>query len=265
MTELFKELMHNLLKMHFSDNSHVFNQNYKRNVISARIYINQHNLPLDFMRVYFDIGWRYAKESVFMRPEDQDGDMPCPWTIEQVLKNSFFPVGINVEAEFEAAEKLKEAMLMTSSKISVDEIDDKLAIAIEAMMPNTPDDIIRLNSDKAQLRLTTDEEILELYHSIEPLTPKDIIDDYSLISLVSETLTQVFLLGDVRRTGIQRITSVVLQIYTDRKLLTTKSGSLYQLGTSNTRLPDQHQLMCVCSAFHGWGFGNVLAVTHFFY
>jgi hypothetical protein len=116
MTELFKELMHNLLKIHFSDSSISFNHDYKRKVISARIYINQHNLPTEYMRVFYGTGWRHAKETVFMRPEDQDGDMPCPWTIEQVLDNSFFPVGINVEAEFAAAERLKESMIKQAKK-----------------------------------------------------------------------------------------------------------------------------------------------------
>ena len=147
----------------------------------------------------------------------------------------------------------------------MDEISEKLAASIEDLIPKSLDDIIRLNRDKAQLRLTNDEEILELYHDITPGNPKDIIDDYSLISLISGDLIQVFLLGDVRRSGTQRITSVVQQIDMDRQLLITKSGSLYQLGTPNKGLPDPHQLMCVCAAFHSWKFGHVLGVTHFFY
>lgn len=264
----FKELMHNLLMMHFCDNSMWFSQKIKRNVIAARDSINNQNLPseyirIEYMRGFFDDGWKYAKQSVFMREEDQDSDMPCFWTLEQVLNDSFFPLGINADAEFEATERLMEAMTNQNKRSA--EMNEKLAASIEDLIPKSLDDIIRLNRDKAQLRLTTDEEILELYHDITPGNPKDIIDDYSLITLVSESLTQVFLLGDVRRTGIQRITSVVLQIDADRQLLTTKSGSLYQLGTPSPGLPDAHQLMCVCAAFHSWKFGAVLGVSHFFY
>jgi hypothetical protein len=138
---------------------------------------------------------------------------------------------------------------------------------IEALMPKSLDDIIRKNRDLAQLRQTTDEEILELYHEITPGRPKDIMDEWTLITLDAYTsnFRQVMLIGDVRRSGIQRITSVVQQIDMDRQFLITKSGSLYQLGTPKIGPPDEHQLMCICAGFHEWGIGNFIGAPSFFY
>jgi hypothetical protein len=138
---------------------------------------------------------------------------------------------------------------------------------IKALMPQSLDDIIRQNRDVVRLRQTTDEEILELYHEITPGQPKDVMDEYTLITLDAYTsnFRQVFLIGDVRRSGIQRITSVVQQIDMDRQLIVTKSGSLYQLGTPKIGPPDEHQLMCICAGFHEWNIGNFVGAPSFFY
>lgn len=149
----------------------------------------------------------------------------------------------------------------------IDEMTEKLTAAVEALIPKSLDDIIRINRDKAQLRITTDEEIFELHQIITPDEPKDVIDDWNLITLYQPDLdfSQIFLLGDIRRNGHQRITSVVTGIDLDKQFLITKSRSLYQLGTPKGGDPDLNQLMMVCSAFHNWGFGKLLGVPHFFY
>ena len=138
---------------------------------------------------------------------------------------------------------------------------------IEALIPQSLDDIIRKNRDLVKLRQSSEEEILELYHEITPGHPKDVMDEWTLITLDAfiSNFKQIMLIGDVRRSGIQRITSVVQQIDMDRQLLITKSGSLYQLGTPKIGPPDSHQLMCICSGFHEWNIGNFVGAPHFFY
>jgi hypothetical protein len=157
---------------------------------------------------------------------------------------------------------------MTEQVENIDETTEKLTAAIQALIPQSLDDIIRINREHVQLRLATDEEVFDLHKVITPGEPKDVIDEWNLIALCQPELdtTFVFLLGDIRRNGHQRITSDVTGIDLDKQLLITKSGSLYQLGSPKKNGdPDQHQLMCICAAFHGWGFGHRLGVPHFFY
>ena len=148
-----------------------------------------------------------------------------------------------------------------------DETTEKLTAAIQALIPQSLDDVIRLNREHVQLRLATDEEIFDLHQVITPGEPKDIIDEWNLIALCQPELdtTFVFLLGDIRRNGHQRITSDVVGIDLDIQLLITKSGSLYQLGSPKNGDPDVDQLYMICAAFHAWGFGHKLGVPHFFY
>lgn len=141
-----------------------------------------------------------------------------------------------------------------------------LASAINAYIPKSLDDIIRLHRESVQLRLTTDDEIMALYHAITPGKPKDVMDDWNLISLDKPGQTLVFLLGGIRRkNGVSRITSDVTGVDLDRGYITTKSGSLYQLGPKKEGPPNQNELFLVCSTFHSWGFGAALGVPYFFY
>ena len=156
---------------------------------------------------------------------------------------------------------------MTEQVENIDETTEKLTAAIQALIPQSLDDIIRINREHVQLRLATDEEVFDLHKVITPGEPKDVIDEWNLIALCQPELdtTFVFLLGDIRRNGHQRITSDVTGIDLDKQLLITKSGSLYQLGTPKNGAPNVDQLYMVCAAFHSWGFGNMLGVPHFSY
>ena len=147
-----------------------------------------------------------------------------------------------------------------------DETTEKLTAAIQALIPKSLDDVIRKHREHVQLGLATEEQIFDLHQVITSGQPKDIIDEWNLIALCQPELNiiMVFLLGDIRRNGHQRITSDVTGIDLDRQLLITKSGSLYQLGSPKTGDPDMHQLMCICAAFHGWNFGHKLGVPHFY-
>jgi predicted Abi (CAAX) family protease len=138
---------------------------------------------------------------------------------------------------------------------------------LEAMIPKRLDDIIRQNRHRAQLYMTTDEQIMELHHQIVPNEPKDIMDHWSFITLhiINHPIAQIMLLGDIRGTTVTRLTSLVKQIDLDRQLVITNSGSLYRLGTQQQGEPNTDQLMAICAVFHGWGFGEYLGVPHFLF
>ena len=113
--------------------------------------------------------------------------------------------------------------------------NDEFFNAIEAIVPKCLDEIIRHNRDFAQVRLTTDFEVMKLYASITPSHVKEIINDWRFISLAFKyadgSFHEVYLLGDKESNGIPRITSIVRKIDLDRQLVYTNSGSLYRLGT----------------------------------
>ena len=147
----------------------------------------------------------------------------------------------------------------------MDDGSDKFSLAIQALIPKSLDDVIRWHREHFKLRLTTNEEIFDLYKKIEPDEPKDLMNNWNLITLNKPGENMMFLLGDTRSKGRPRITSDVTGIHFDRSFLTTKSGSLYQLGNPKNGPPTQEELYLVCATFHSWGFGAGLGVPHFFY
>ena len=142
---------------------------------------------------------------------------------------------------------------------------DKLGPAIRALIPSSLDDVIRFHREHFQLRLTSEEEIFDLYKTIMPSEPKDIIDDWNLITLQKTDGHFIWLLGEVRSKGCPRMTSDVTGIDLKNGFLKTRSGSLYQLGNLKNGPPTQEELYLVCATFHTWGFGAGLGVPHFFY
>jgi hypothetical protein len=142
----------------------------------------------------------------------------------------------------------------------------ELGKQLAAIFPKNLDDIIRKNRHIASLTLTTDEEISDLYFPIKPGVPKDLMNNWSLITLnVLEQVPQVMLIGDVSGSTMTRLTSNVQQIDLKHNLLITQSRSLYQLGNRNIGEPDTNQLMTICAIFHSWGFGAFLGAPHFFF
>lgn len=143
---------------------------------------------------------------------------------------------------------------------------DELSKLIMSMIPKSLDDIIRQNRHLATLTLTSEEEISELYFPIKPGIPKELLNNWSLITLnVLEQVPQVILVGEIRDTHVTRVTSAVQQIDFKNNFVITQNRSLYQLGNRNKDEPDSHQLMTICAVFHSWGFGAYLGVPHFFF
>lgn len=144
-----------------------------------------------------------------------------------------------------------------------DESSDRLGPALSALVPNSLDEVIKYNRENFQLRLATDEEIFDLYKTITPAQPKDVMADWNLITLFSPDGSAMWLLGEVRRKGCPRISSDVTGVDLINGFLTTRSGSLYQLGNRKNGPPTKEEIFLVCSAFHDWGFGAALGVPNF--
>ena len=146
---------------------------------------------------------------------------------------------------------------------------DEFLKALFEIIPKSLDEIIRHNRDFAQLRITTDIEIMKLYAPLTQVRVKEVINDWRFISLVlqynDKTLNQVHLLGDKDSNGLPRITSIVRKIDLDRQLIYTNSGSLYQLGSPGSGEPNQSQLYLICAAFNNWGIGKEFEILPIFY
>ncbi|MFZ2539548.1 MAG: hypothetical protein WAX04_11690, partial [Oscillospiraceae bacterium] len=95
---------------------------------------------------------------------------------------------------------------------------------------------------------------------------KDFLEDWNLISLkIKDQDPKILLIGYIDGGSMIRLSTEAVQIDMSKNLLITKNGSLYQFGKKLETEPDQTQLMFICSAFHGWGFGQYLGTPHFFF
>lgn len=146
-----------------------------------------------------------------------------------------------------------------------DRNEDQLAAAIEAIKPQSLDDIIRKNRDKLQLLLANETDIQNLHSDIDASNPKDIFDDWSLIAFVTQDKTYLRLIGEARSCKKTKITSIILKTDMGQKVVSTLSGSLYQLGIPNQGEPDLHQRIFICSFMHDIWLGPSFGVPEFFY
>lgn len=137
---------------------------------------------------------------------------------------------------------------------------DSLAQALEQLIPQSLDDIIRLNRDKAQLYLSKEDELDVLRGPVVLGMPKAHISSWAFITmhLLKEEASFVHLVGFNQAEHASWMTSFVTGI-DDRRVM-TKRGSLYELvgeGDSNVDLP------CICATLHHWKLGTFLGVPHF--
>ena len=136
------------------------------------------------------------------------------------------------------------------------------------LMPKSLSDIIRLNRDLAELRLSKTAEIDSLVGKVDtPSGIKDEIDNWRLVSLVDKTnhTTQVLLIGDSTLRNHPAITSPVLRIDFAKGIVLTRSQSVYKLGNRGLGEPPEDDLLCLCAALHRWGSGNALGVPNISY
>lgn len=146
-----------------------------------------------------------------------------------------------------------------------DDTDQKLAIAIEAIIPKSLDDIVRKNRDRLQLRLANESDIQNLHSDIDAASPKDIFDDWSLVAFVTEEKTYLRLIGEARSCKKTKFTSIIMKADMGEKVVCTLSGSTYQLGTPHEGEPDLNQRIFICTYLHDIWLGPTFGVPEFFY
>lgn len=137
-------------------------------------------------------------------------------------------------------------------------LEDKLT----QLLPQSLDDIIRSNRDKAELHFSTDEEINPLCGPTIGGPIKGRIANWAFITFrIAETQQNlVYLVGFNQTENCTWMTSVVTGIRNGK--VTTARGSIYELVGDSTLDID---LMHICATFHLWGVGPYLGIPHVFY
>lgn len=147
-------------------------------------------------------------------------------------------------------------------------MDTDMKAQLDLLIPKTLDDIIRQKRDRAELRLATDEEKNALFASIQPAPIKNQIENWYFITLFSKPSknAQIMLVGYIPDSRYPWITSTVVGIDLEHRLVITKSGSYYMLkGSEGEGEPALDLLTAICSAMHGWGMGEHFGVPHWFF
>jgi hypothetical protein len=133
----------------------------------------------------------------------------------------------------------------------------------EGLVPHSLDDIIRLNRNQAELRLSKTHEIDALVGTVTNYTGvKDEIDNWRLVSFVDKVTkaTRVMLIGDSTTRKHPAITSPLASIDLAHGVALTTNNSVYKLGNRGFGEPTRDGLAFLCAAMHRWGNGRTLGV-----
>ncbi len=136
----------------------------------------------------------------------------------------------------------------------------------EGLLPQSLDDIIRLNRSQAELRLSKTHEIDALVGKVDSFGRiKDEIDNWRLVSFVDKVskATRVMLIGDSVSRKHPAITSALASIDLARGVALTANNSVYKLGNRGFGEPTKDGLAFLCAAMHRWGNGRSLGVPRF--
>jgi hypothetical protein len=147
-----------------------------------------------------------------------------------------------------------------------DELNKKLAEFLEEIIPKSLDDVVRKNRDIASLKMTTQDELDDIYFPIKTSNYKEKLDNWSFVTLrIGSRLPEVILVGDTQSGFTSKVTSPVQQVDLKNHKVITQNGSVYQLDKRNTEEITQYQLLALCSTFNHWGVGVFLGCPPFFY
>ncbi len=138
-------------------------------------------------------------------------------------------------------------------------------------IPQSLDDIVRINRDKLSIQQTSPDAIRRLARPIIAPEVRHTLTDWTVISFhaVFEdggTYERTALLGTT--TGpdpVAWITSQVEGIDLDTGRVLTKNSVYGIQGQRSTSEPSLHQLLHVCYAAHYWNFGKMFGIPHVFY
>ena len=146
--------------------------------------------------------------------------------------------------------------------------NDKLAIALDKLIPKRLDEVITRNRNHAELRLATADDLAPLRADIpyvENLAQN--VRDWSLITLdwhppriPRQCVTR--LLGFNMARAQEWHTSSVEKFDPGTGCIITYSGNRYRVVGPCSDQPD---LLRVCAVVHGMGVGNYLGIMHVFY
>lgn len=139
---------------------------------------------------------------------------------------------------------------------------DSLADAIARLIPESLDQILRVNRDRARLYESTPEELAALQRPVERGFPKGVISNWCFITflIVETNEPMVNLVGYNAEERSSWMTSLVVGI--DGDAVETKSGSLYLLdGPRST----EFDLPFICATLNSWGLGQMFGVQKFFF
>lgn len=142
-----------------------------------------------------------------------------------------------------------------------------VAEQIEAMIPRSLDDIIRLNRDKASLRFVTPEDLEPLACEIPPSVRAVPISIWNLVTLTMHGEVperHVLLLGRNDNENCTWCTSPVQCLDAKAVLLVTRSGTLYSLAGERGTEEDL-DLMHLCVYLRRSGAGDAFGIPAFFY
>ena len=134
------------------------------------------------------------------------------------------------------------------------------------LLPQSLDDIIRLNRSQAELRLSRTNEIDALVGKVDNyVSAKDEIGNWRLVSFVDKLSksTRVMLIGDSTTRKHPTITSPLAKIDLAQGVARTVNGSVYKLGSRGYGEPSKDGLAFLCAAMHRWGNGRALGVPRF--
>lgn len=134
--------------------------------------------------------------------------------------------------------------------------------ALEQLLPKTLDEIIRANRDKAQLYLSTNDELGPMRSPVTFGAITGQISNWAFITfhIVETKVSFVHLVGFNKGENSSWMTSFVTGI-DDRKVM-TNSGSLYELVGDSTSDVD---LEYICATLNLWGLGPNLGVPRIFF
>jgi hypothetical protein len=145
--------------------------------------------------------------------------------------------------------------------------------ALEKIIPRSLDDIVRVNRDRFQIGLANVDELSARAATIVPGRTKDIIDSWRIIAFRSLNPEADFggagnsllsVLGRAVGMGCPLVTSQVTQIDIRNGLVRTRN-SVYRLGSGGVGEPPLDDLIHLCAAICGWGFGSMIGAPEFFY
>ena len=144
--------------------------------------------------------------------------------------------------------------------MSKDTVGEKL----QALIPTSIDDVIRLNKDKASLRFSTKEDLEALAGEILPSGRAVPIAFWNFVTLASSERQHVFLFGWNNDEGCTWNTSPVQAFDSRAGLIVTRSGSIYGLASPQGAEQDL-DLVHLCVYLRKTGAGDFYGIPPFFY